>query len=160
MLLQDERPSVGRIVEVFHDASVYEGIVIALAKAAAKANLTDTDKSCLEEAKRFLSRVQEGYEWPEHVSLSVETRACAASLSAAVKSFPEVGVSVNFLSDIRGMLSTVDQLLTRGTLADEEKLKELREFFRRLFRNTVSQFNEILLRPRIPRSFEWKVSGY
>lgn len=153
--------SLSWVNQAFRDGSLADSVVLALAKLSAGRPLNPDDRRALEQATAFLSQARDGFLWAKEPTVSSESRACASLLERVVQTSGSAPTSSNLLADIESMLATLRAILADppAVTPDQAALQQVRAFFGRVLKGSVTQLHELLSPFEAPRKAEWMFAG-
>lgn len=129
--------------EILKKSDEISSIVTALAKAQNEEGLSEDDKEALEKGLDFLGEVEEGYNWMDESTPSVDkqSRLRAQSLHAAVDSW---GLEENrgpFLDDVSEMKTAIQHLLSDNEEAIQ--LTRVTRFFNNILNSNLDRIDSM-----------------
>jgi hypothetical protein len=154
--------TLAQVGRAFHDGSLADSVVVALARASAGRPLNSEDVASLKAAFDFLERAREGYEWVKAPRISQQSKAAAVSFETAVHSRYPQRHEVEFEQELSAMLETLRTLQSTAfitTPANSERLQGLRAFFYRILRSSIGRMDEILSPHEPQRATPWTLAS-
>lgn len=127
--------------EMLKKSDEISSIVTALAKAKDDRNLDSRNKRALREGLSFLEDVEEGYNWMEEATPSVnkESRLRAQSLNAAIDSWELEENTGHFLEDVEHMRETIRNILEDGESCND--ISPLVDFFNNILNSNLDRID-------------------
>ena len=129
-------------------------IVLVLARAEKKENLTDTDRAALEKATGILEETIKEYKWFDDPKLSGESGSAASFFGRAVNALPQVYTSQAFLQHISELRKTADELASGG-MPSKDQIESLRSFFFNTAQSELDRTDQLLAGEDTADALEW-----
>jgi hypothetical protein len=137
---------------------VADQAVLVLAKTQARGvvSLQEADRQILQQAIQFLENAKNGYDWLDQPTVSSGSRSLVSSFSAAVRSVTPRTSNEAFILFIEQMLDTLRKLATgQNPPGIEDRLRNAREFFRRLASEAMDSAYNVVNRSPSPGLSLW-----
>jgi len=123
-----------------------DNVVLTLARAKKRGELTIADRQILNTVVEFFQNVLDGFRWSENPKLTMHSAESAYAFSKAARVFPEPGSSNVFQSLIEGLLADAEKVIASERV-EQSDVDNLIEFFTTYGREELNRADE-LINPR------------